>query len=114
MTAQIIPTLTDGTAQYSQITALDGVNYRLIFSYNSRDLHWYLSLRTEADEKITGCEGVKLVQGGLPIRRVYDLNRPPGELLVFSELDTEPGLEDLGDTPELIYMPIADVEAHFA
>jgi hypothetical protein len=114
MTTQIIPTLTDGSSKYSQITALDGVNYQLTFLYNSRDLHWYLTIRTEADEEIVGCEGIKLVQGGWPIRRVYDLNRPPGEFLVLSELKSEPGLTDLGDTTILSYIPEDDVEKAFS
>jgi hypothetical protein len=113
MAIQIIPTLTDGTPEYTQITSLDGTNYLLIFSYNSRDLHWYLTTRTEAEEEIIGCEGVKLVQGGFPIRRVYDQNRPPGEFLVLSDLKTEPGLNDLGDTSLLVYIPEADMETAF-
>jgi hypothetical protein len=113
MTTQIIPTLTDGTPEYEQITPLGDTDYKLLFSYNPRDLHWYLTLRTEADEEIIGCEGMKLVQGGWPIRRVYDQNRPDGELLILSELLTEPGLNDLGDTSELVFIPRADLVALF-
>ena len=110
MATQIIQTLIDGTALYTQVTALDGVSYRLTFSFNPSDQHWYLTVRTEADAQIQGCEGMKLVQGGFPLRKSTDQNRPPGELVVFSELETEPGLNDLGDTTLLGYIPEADLE----
>lgn len=106
----IIPTLFDGTPEYTQITALEGVKYQFIFSYNSKDEHWYLNLRTAAGEEITGCEGMKLVQGGWPIRRVYDQNRPPGELLVLSETQEEPGLYDLGNGTDLVYLTSDEIE----
>lgn len=109
MTIEIIDTLYNGEAKYDQVTSLDGIDFRLTFLWNARDSHWYLTIRTVDDEEITGCEGVKLVQGGWPIRRVYDPNRPAGELLVYSELETEPGLEDLGFSTDLMYIPAADM-----
>lgn len=113
MTIQVIPTLSDGTAEYVQFTELDGTRFKILFSYNARDLHWHMSIRTAADQQITGCEGIKLVQGGWPIRRVYDQNRPLGELFIQSDLKTEPGLEDLGKTSFLLYGPSADLEEIF-
>ena len=114
MTVQIIPTLTDGTIFYNQTTVLDGRTYQLSFHYNSRDAYWYLNIRTEAGDAIRGCGSLRLVQGSFPIRRVYDVNRPSGELLVLSELKDEPGLVDLGNDTVLAYIPRADVEAIFA
>ncbi len=106
----IIPTTFDGTAEYTQITTLEGVKFEFTFSYNSKDEHWYLNLRTEAGDVIQGCEGLKLVQGAWPIRRVYDQNRPPGELLVLSESLEEPGLFDLGDGTVLAYLTSEETE----
>jgi hypothetical protein len=115
MAVQIVSTLTDATVpEYTQTTTLDGVDFQLTFSYNARDEHWYLTIRTAQNVEITGCEGIKLVQRGWPIRRVYDQNRPAGELFILSELTSEPGLEDLGATSFLCYIPIADLEDLFA
>lgn len=113
MATQVIPTLIDGTAFYTQTSTLDGIVYQLIFSYNARDEHWFLTLRTEDGDEIVGCEGMKLVQGGFPLRRVYDENRPPGELYVQSDLKNEPGLTTLGTDTFLLYIPEADFEETF-
>ena len=110
MTVQVISTLFDGTAEYTQLTELDGIKFKLLFSYNARDGHWHLTIRTASDTPIQGCEGMKLVQGGWPLRRVYDLNRPSGEIYINSELSSVPGLEDLGESTFVMYVPIADLE----
>ena len=110
MTIEIIPFENpNDDYEWSQVTPLDNIEFRLTFSYNSRDEHWYLTIRTEADEEIVGCESMKLVQGGWPIRRVYDPNRPPGEIHVLSDLLSEPGFDDLGNTSIIMYVPEADM-----
>jgi hypothetical protein len=40
----IIPTLSDGTAFYSQRTNLDGVDFQLDFRWATREGRWYLRL----------------------------------------------------------------------
>lgn len=109
MTISIIDTENDGTAAYTQVTELEGVDYEFTFRYNQNDSHWYLTLRTDAGEQIKGCEGVRLVQGGLPLKNVTDTNRPPGELYIYGPSAEEPGLYDLGEDTVLIYVPEADV-----
>lgn len=113
MTVKIIQTDTDGTAFYRQTTPLDGRVYQLIFTWNARTENWYLTVRTEAGVEIEGCEGMKLVQGGFPLRKVADLNRPPGEIIVQSEFDAEPTLTSLGTDTVLAYIPRADLEELF-
>ena len=108
-----IPTLFDGTVEYTQITELDGTPFKLIFSYNTRDSFWYLSIRLISDVQIVGCEGIRLAAGSFPIWRVYDQNRPIGELYVLSEDGIEAGLTDLGANVFLMYVPLELVEESF-
>jgi hypothetical protein len=108
-----VPTLSDGTARYDQTTELDGVFFRLYFDFNEYDGFWYLTIRTEADTQIVGCEGIRLAANSWPIRRAYDPNRPQGEFYVLSESGQEAGINDLGDSVILSYIPIADMEDLF-
>jgi hypothetical protein len=108
-----IPTLSDGTIEYTQLTELDGTSFKLIFSFNTQDGFWYLSIRLASDVQIVGGEGLRLVAGGWPIRRVYDQNRPLGELYVLSEDGTDPGLTDLGESAFLEYIPLELMEELF-
>ena len=105
-----IETLTDGTPYYEQITALDGRDFKLIFSFNPRDDHWYLTIRTEEDERIKGCEGLKLAMNSWPIRKVTDLLRPPGEFFVSGDAEKHPGIFDLGAGSVLVYITEPEME----
>jgi hypothetical protein len=46
MTIQRIPTLADGSAFYTQRTALDGVDYELEFDWSTLESRWYLTIYT--------------------------------------------------------------------
>lgn len=110
-----IPMLSDGAIfDYEQTTPLDGTDYIFHFSYNSRDGHWYLSLRTIDNEPIRGCESMKLVLGIDILRRVTDDRKPPGQLVVFSEFLEEPGLLSFGNDYTLMYLPDTEIAAYKA
>lgn len=111
MTIQTIQTLNDGTAHYRQSTPLEGALYVLHFDFNSRESKWYLSVHDVNDEPIYGLVGLKLVQNWFPTRLSTSLDRPPGEFLVVSNVQIDPGLNDLGDGTSLVYVPLADLEA---
>lgn len=110
MEAEQIKTLTDGTARYSLSVVLDGADFRLFFEWNTRDQHWYLSIRDAENESITGCESIRLVRDGWPLRRIRDVRRPIGELFVLSETVGDPGLKNLGTDVSLIYVPKALID----
>jgi hypothetical protein len=111
MAVLIIPTFNDGSGFYEQTTNIEGVDYVLTFQFNARDGFWYLSLRTSAGVSIAGCESLRLVNRGQPLRRVVDQERPPGELYVYSSNETyEPGLYDLGVNTLLTYIPKSDLD----
>jgi len=103
---QIIDTLADGTAHYIQRTQLDGSEYILIFNYNSIAEGWYLSIQTADGEDIEGYTGVRLTQNWEPFKLATALAAPPGDWLVSSETQGEPGLFDLGDGTNLYYIPL--------
>jgi hypothetical protein len=101
----VIDTVYDGTAHYEQLTQLDGSLFKMIFDFNSRDNHWYLSLYTDDDTPIAGALNMKLVQNWAPMRLCRDANKPKGYFLVASEHHDEPGIADLGDGTYLYYIP---------
>ena len=100
-----LPSKTDGTAFYETSFDLDGTEFIFEFKFNSRDGHWYLSVRTVEGEPIKGCENRKLVAGWVPLRLSRALEAPKGVLLVSGPLTQDPGLNDLGTTFELVYQP---------
>lgn len=111
MTIQKIPTLSNGTAHYSQTVTFDGTSYIMYFDYNARDRKWYLSLHDSEDTPIEGLIGRKIVVNWNPAVGCTDPKRPPGAFLATSENHVDPGLNDLGESVLLQYIPIADLEA---
>lgn len=106
---QTVQTKSDGTTHYEQLTQLDGRLYKLVFWWNDESEHWTMSVRTEADEPIQGCEGLRLVQNWQIMRLARDVNRPPGAFVVQSEKSDEPGLFDLGQGTGLYYIPESEL-----
>lgn len=111
MTAQIIPTRTDGRAHYSRMIVLDGLLFIFKFDYNARDKHWYVTIKNANNECIQGLTGRKLVVNWNPFAMCTHEDRPPGAFLVRSEGHEDPGLYTLGTDCKLLYIPQADVEA---
>lgn len=108
---QIIPIDTTGLANYSQITALDGIAYVLLFQWNPRDSHWYLSTSDQDETPIQ--MGVRVVVGSSILRRCVDARRPPGILVAIDQSGRglDPGFSDFGTRVELIYVTGAEVAA---
>ena len=104
----IIPTLSDGTAFYSQRTTLDGVDYQLEFRWSVRESRWYLNLYDALETPLI--LGMKL-QTNWPLTKYYKgrVGVPQGDLMVISlgVADDPPGLQDLGAglRCELHYFP---------
>lgn len=93
---------------FVQETTLDGVTYRLLFRWNSRDLYWYLTVRTLEDVEIVPSR--RLVPGARFLRYVSAAVRPAGELVVLEE----PSRTNLGKTAQLVYLDedsVTEIEA---
>lgn len=108
-----IPGPTRDDVDATQSTALDGVVYRLRWSYNQRCDCWYLDLSTQ--------EGV-LVAAGRKLLCAWDLfdgcaspDCPPGMLFVQSNTTdlSPPRLAELEDGARcfVVYVPAADLAA---
>ena len=106
MSIQQIETLSDGTTSYSQRQRLEGQDWLLSFTFNSRRGRWSLS--------ITDLDGVGVVTGqaivcGLPL-----LNRaiggPPGQFIALSTDGgyEAAGLRELGERIKLLYVSSDD------
>ncbi len=105
-----IPCTPNGTAHWTQRTALDGVDFNLSFDWNQRDGHWRLSIRDASGVAIRS--GIVLVVNELLLRGVVDARRPAGELAVIDATDandTDPGFSDLGARFKLIYATAAEL-----
>lgn len=88
-----IPTTNDPF--YTQITALDGVDYRLRFNYNQREDGWYITIATSEDVDLA--TGIKLTVGWPLLLGLTDERLPQGTLMVISNTtdDSPPKLDDL-------------------
>jgi len=92
---------TENAESFTQRTQLDGIDYNLRFSHNSRSDSWTLDLsaiggKDQADVPIV--TGVKLFIGNDLLRYASGELAPPGVLLLLASDGSRkaPGLDDLG------------------
>ncbi|MFA4972192.1 MAG: hypothetical protein WC683_06235 [bacterium] len=89
--------------EYEQVVRLDGSDFILKLSWNSRAGHWMLSLSTPAGASIvagrTVANGVNLLRGAV------HAERPSGVLFAaqMDNSDADAGLLDLGSRVALYY-----------
>jgi hypothetical protein len=95
-----IPTA-PGVPFYTQVTELDGVEYRLTFSWNGREGAWYLTIANLQDTIIRA--GIKLVPNWPLLRKVRHEKRPPGELMALDDAGVGITLDSLGTDVVLLY-----------
>lgn len=95
---------------YKQVTALDGVDYTLTFTYNQREDVFYLTIGDATGADIV--RGLKLVCLWPLLLGQTDPRLPKGILMVVSNTtdDSPPGLADLvsGGRCELVYLPFGE------
>jgi hypothetical protein len=110
MSGVLVPTNTTD-AFWSQVTTLDGTDYQLDFSYNSREAVYYLSFYDTSGNLLYG--GLKLVSNFPLLRTVISSVMPGGELVAISTTtdDSPAALGELGPTQrvQLWYFPELDV-----
>lgn len=106
---QTIPTLDDGSANYTMRTRLDGRDFNLHFKWNAREERWYFDILTDAEVPIA--MGIKII-ANRPLTRFYQWDRrlPPGDLIAWDLTNngSPPGFYDLakGKRVELSYHPV--------
>lgn len=106
-----LPTRFDGQARYSFEIELDQVTFVFSFEWNDRDLGWYMSI---ADVNGTALLDGRRIINDYPLTDIYkDPRLPAGSLMAIdtSGLGTEPGLRELGDRVQLIYISAAELVA---
>lgn len=100
-----VPCKPDGEADWTQRTALGGVDFLLRFRWSQREGRWLLTVSDSDGAAVAS--GVVLVAGLPLLRRVADARRPTGELLVVDVSganDADPAFDDLGDRFALLYL----------
>lgn len=110
MSQKIIDTLNDGeTPFYDQRVQLEGAEYEMQFSWNTRADHWYLRVETIDGEELIASRAI--VNDVDLFRGCASANRPPGALIAIplNRSDNRAaGLKDLGRRVQLIYIPSDD------
>lgn len=109
--ATLVIKIKAGVPHFRQRNTLDGVEYTLDFRWSQTEERWYLDLRDSAGTLLVGC--IKLV-ANYPLlrgRRRSVAGLPPGELWIADgrEFPADPGLDELGDTHQLLYIDASDL-----
>jgi hypothetical protein len=105
----IIPTLSDGTAFYSQRVNLDGTDFQLDFRWSTREARWYLRLLNTTGDVLVG--PMKLVVNW-PLLHYYHGREgvPTGEIwcMTVGASTDPPGISELGEglRCQLEYIPL--------
>lgn len=113
-TSLVIPTLNDGTSDYTMRVRLDGSVYILRFLYNQRLDRWSLTITDDAEDLLAA--GIPIVANwGLIRFYKYDPRLPPGEFMAIdlSGDGSPPGLLEMapGARVRFVYFPAASVVA---
>jgi hypothetical protein len=106
----LVPCVPGGAANWTQSTALDGVDFVLAFDWNQRVGRWSMTLAT--GQGVVMRAGMVLNVGTRLLRGLTTPGRPAGELVVVDTLerwDLEPGFADLGARFQLVYFDAAEV-----
>lgn len=97
--------------RYSLIATINETDYRMLFGYNTRDDHWYLSVSlTDGTELATGIAVV--ANTPLLARWQWDQRLPQNGFLMAVDAsgeDKEPVKEDFGDRVKLMWIPFEDL-----
>jgi hypothetical protein len=108
-----IPLPTDNAESFTQRTQLDGVDYTLRFSHNSRTDSWTLDLSAiggKDQQDVPIVTGKKLFIGDNLLRYASGELAPPGVLFLLSSDGSRqaPTLADLGTRVSLYYLPLGE------
>lgn len=96
---------------YSFSVTLSGVLYTFRAYWNLRSENYFVDMLRTQDEAVV-FRSLRVAVGTTPLLGVVGDVRPPGELVVVdtSELETDPGLYELGDRVKMIYLDPSELE----
>ncbi len=100
----------DSTAPYYEIEVeMDGVEFRLEFSFNNRDGAWYMTIRSSDETMLRA--GIKIVNEWVLLRLWAEATRPAGEIVSVNqgEVLQPPTLKQLGEEVLLDYLDGAEI-----
>lgn len=103
---QIIP-LISSTSTFQQTVVLDGVEYGLVFRWNTRSHYWFMTV-LDADGTVLAA-GRKIVADRPLLQRDTNPALPPGDLWCVTTTGADPGLRDLGESAALLYVEAEDL-----
>lgn len=108
MAIQELP-LEASNPDYTFSTVLDGVEYALTVSWNSRDEAWYLDISDLQENNLV--RGLKLLLGGAHGTRFSVPELPVGVFQVddLSNEHEEAGFDDMGTRVRVFFIPSADL-----
>ena len=108
MTIDRIPTSTT-LAYYEFEIELDGVEFKLVFRFNSRDDSWYMSILDSEDAVLRA--GIRVVRKWDLLRLWAEATRPDGEIMSVDqgEISAPPSLNQLGAEVVLTYLDAAEL-----
>lgn len=96
---------------YTESMQLDGVTFILDIQWNQVMGAWYVGI-SDAESNQLVC-GRRIVVGTAPFGKFADPRLPAGLIMPIdtSNQDLDPGLNDLGDRVQLIYITAAELLA---
>lgn len=105
----ILPTLFDGTGNYTFAVQLDGTTFNFEFNWNDRQGAWFFNLLDIANTPLL--MGRKVVLNLPMISEFVDPAFPLGDLMATdnSGQNIPPGLTDLGSRVIMVYFAQADL-----
>ena len=88
---------------------LDGVEFKLEFSFNDRDDAWYMTI-SDSDNTLLRA-GIRIVNEWVLLRLWAEATRPDGDIVSVNqgEVLEPPTLEQLGEEVLLTYLDAAEV-----
>lgn len=105
-----VPCTPNGSACWTQRTALDGSDFVLSFDWNQRTGLWFFSVADQ--DAVPIVSGRALTTGTLLLKGVRDPRRPRGELVVEDTTlrnDADPAFDDLGARFRVTYVDAAEL-----
>ena len=100
----------DSSAPYYEIEIeLDGVEFKLEFSFNDRDDAWYMTISSTDDTLLRA--GIRIVNEWVLLRLWAEATRPEGEIVSVNqgEVLDPPTLEQLGEEVVLTYLDADEI-----
>lgn len=109
----LIP-LDNVTPRFTQTVDLDEETFTFAFEWNDRNSQWAFTLSNNDGQPVAS--GISIVVGIPLLNRLKTLPGLPAgmlEAIDTSDLNTDPGFDDLGSRVQLAYTPASEIPSDF-